>query len=108
MVECEARNIKVARILFERAMQANPRNAATYQSWGVMEAKQGHFNEAVELFRSGLQCQPRNTFLLQVSLDFNFLDDLVVGRRLIGPSKMPGVGRARGSERKLDEGHRTF
>ncbi len=48
-------NIPEARRLFHQATQANPKDAASWQAWALMEAQHGDAKKAESLLRTGLE-----------------------------------------------------
>ncbi len=57
--------IEEARRLFERAVQADPKNAPTLQAWALLEKEQGRIDEARRLFERAAQADPKHAPTLQ-------------------------------------------
>ena len=54
-----------AREAYRRSLSHNPRNAATFHAWGVLEWRCSHQELATQLFRKGLEVSPFNRYILQ-------------------------------------------
>ena len=54
-----------ARLLFQRALRASPRNNHTWLAWAQLEAQAGCVARARELFRQGAALNPTDVVLLQ-------------------------------------------
>jgi tetratricopeptide (TPR) repeat protein len=54
-----------ARLLFQRALRASPRNNHTWLAWAQLEAQAGCVARARELFRQGAALNPSDVVLLQ-------------------------------------------
>ncbi len=57
--------IEEARRLFERATQANPNDAVSWQAWALLEKEQGRIEEARRLFERASQADPKHAPTLQ-------------------------------------------
>ena len=54
-----------ARLLYQRALAASPKNRHTWLAWAALEAQLGFAARARELFRQGAALNPRDAALLQ-------------------------------------------
>lgn len=64
MLEKEMRNFDEARRCFERGVQVNPSNAATYVVWGTLEEQLGNYRTAIRLYKKAEKASPRNAHAL--------------------------------------------
>jgi len=56
----EQGDVKKARELFEKAGQADPKNAQVWQAWAILEKEQGDVKKARELFEKAGQADPKD------------------------------------------------